>query len=242
MKPDEIFAAVRDSYNEAVKADKALLALWDKAEKGAATYADADKYAVKIGKAMAKALDDGLAAANLPDGIITEEVAQAIIPKVTAGTEKTVAGYAKRVQQATNKRAGIGVGVVDHRHNASRVDGLVKHATDRAFEDIREKLGQNVVNYTQSVVTGTMRANIEAQESIGIKATIVRTYDGVGLHSGKEPCYWCIDRAGVWDYDQARDNGVFERHDGCGCTITYEPEGGDKQLQTNWRNNEWETV
>lgn len=242
MTTAEIFESVKNSYNDTVKADKSLLKLWDKAEKGLATYADADKYAIKIGEAMAKALDEGLAAANLPDGIITEEVAEAILPKVAAGTEKTVAGFAKRVQAATNKRAGLGLEVIDHAHNADRVEGLVKFATDRAFEDIREKLGQNVTNYTQSVVTGTMKANIEAQESIGIKATITRTYDGVGLHNGKDPCEWCISRAGVWNYEQAKENGVFERHDGCGCTITYEPEGGEKQIQTNWYNNQWETV
>ena len=65
-------------------------------------------------------------------------------------------------------------------------------------------------------------ANAEAAANMGLETHIVRTYDGVGLHNGKDPCKWCMDRAGDWtDYQSAYDAGCFERHPGCGCRIDY---------------------
>ena len=57
------------------------------------------------------------------------------------------------------------------------------------------------------------------RNEMGFTQTVVREYDGVGLGNGTRPCNWCIGRAGTWTYEEAKENGVFERHTGCGCTI-----------------------
>lgn len=230
------------AYNDSVKADKKLLALWNKAEKGAATYADADKYAVMIGDKMANAFNTAINEAGLANEVVTREVAVSVIPNMTKGIDKTVGGFAQRAQAAVNKRGGVGLSVLSNKHNQSRVDGLIEFISGRQYSEVQEKMKQNIVNYSQSITTGTMKRNIRAQESVGIKAVVERIYDGVGLHDGKDPCEWCISRAGTWSYDDANKNGVFERHDGCGCTITYEIEGGNKQIQTEWEHNVWEDM
>ena len=80
-----------------------------------------------------------------------------------------------------------------------------------------------IVNQSNKVVDESIRKNIEAQGGAGLTVRITRKYDDVGLHDGKDPCQWCLDREGEWDdYQEAYNAGVFERHPGCGCVITYE--------------------
>lgn len=240
MTNEEILEQFVANYNESVKADKAFLALWDRAKKSNATYADADRFAVAVGNKMAKAFDKTLADSGLIDEVVSRELAQTIVPRMATNADTTVGAVAKRAQAAINKRGRVGLNVLASPQNQSRVDGLVTFLSDRVYSEIQEKFGQSLVNYSQSVSTSTMKTNIKAQEAIGVKAIIERVYDGRGLHDGKEPCQWCIDRAGTWTYEEARDNGVFERHDGCECTITYQIEGDDVQLQTDWKTNTWQ--
>lgn len=242
MTTKDLYDNLAKNYNEAVKADKKLLALWRKAERGVATYADADKYAVMIGDKMANAFDKAIVDAGLAEEVVSADVSNALLRNLTKGIDNTVGGFTRRVQAAVNKRGGVGLSVVDYKRNQSRVDGLVEYVTGRQYSEVQEKMKQNIVNYSQSVTTGTMRANISAQEAIGVHAIVERIYDGVGLHDGKDPCEWCMARAGTWTYDEANRNGVFERHDGCGCTITYEIEGDRTQLQTDWKSNTWEYI
>ena len=237
MTDQELVQLFTKKYDDAVKADKALLALH---RKSVVTYTDADKYAVKIGEHMAQAFSETVTEAGLTDGVITRKTASALFPKMTTGMDSIVGKYARKAQATVNKRGGVGLNVLAHNHNTSRVNGLIEYAADRVYSEIQDKLGQTIVNYSQSVTTDTLKANAEAQERIGVKAVIVREYDGVGLHDGKDPCEWCMSRAGTWSYDEANANGVFERHDGCGCTITYTIEGDDTQVQTDWRTNTWE--
>ena len=67
----------------------------------------------------------------------------------------------------------------------------------------------------------SIKTNSRASSNAGLETKIVRTYDGVGVHDGKDPCQWCLDRQGTFDSDSAYAYGVFERHDGCGCEIAY---------------------
>ena len=86
----------------------------------------------------------------------------------------------------------------------------------------------------------TEKENARLRNELGLETTVVRVYDGVGLKGGKEPCEWCISREGVYSYEDAVANGVFERHPGCGCTIEYHTSKG-VQTQTDWTTNTWES-
>lgn len=240
MTNEELLKQFIANYNESVKSDRALMALWTKSKKNAVTYADADRYAVMVGSKMAKAFEKTLVDADLIESVIEHDLASTIVPRMTAGMDESVGAVARRAQATVNKRGRVGLNVLSAAPNQSRTDGLVTFLSDRLFPEIQEKFGQNLVNYAQSVSTDTMKANIDAQEAIGVKAIVERIYDGVGLHDGKQPCEWCLARAGVWSYADANANGVFERHDGCGCTITYQIEGDAVQTQTDWRTNTWE--
>jgi len=53
----------------------------------------------------------------------------------------------------------------------------------------------------------------------GLETRVIRTYDDVGLHGGKDDCEFCKSREGEWNYREAVQHGVFQRHPGCECEI-----------------------
>ena len=83
-----------------------------------------------------------------------------------------------------------------------------------------------------------MRMNASAHESAGLRVTVTRVYDGVGLSNGRT-CQWCLDRFGEdMTYQEAYDKGAFQRHPGCGCELYYKT-GKRVQRQTDWTKNKW---
>lgn len=103
----------------------------------------------------------------------------------------------------------------------------------------------NIVSFCETlsrkVLDDNGKKNIHDASAAGLETRVVRSYDDVGLHDGKDECKWCKSREGDWSYREAVRNGVFERHPGCECTIDYVTSRGT-QRQTNWRDNTWEDV
>lgn len=95
--------------------------------------------------------------------------------------------------------------------------------------------------FSRKVLDDNGKKNIGDASAAGLETRVIRTYDDVGLHDGKDECKWCKDREGDWSYKDAIQKGVFERHPGCECTIDYVTARGT-QRQTNWKNNSWEFV
>ena len=106
-------------------------------------------------------------------------------------------------------------------------------------DELNNALTDPTITAVQKYYDDFQRENAQLRAELGLETTVVRVYDGVGLKGGKEPCQWCMDREGVWTYDEAISNGVFERHPGCGCTIEYHTSKGT-QRQTDWTTNTWE--
>ncbi len=76
------------------------------------------------------------------------------------------------------------------------------------------------------------KINAEFQSDAGYKRTVPRYYDGVGLSEGRV-CEWCLDKCGVdVPYDEAYEQGMFARHEGCGCIIEYN-NNGERSFQSS---------
>lgn len=95
--------------------------------------------------------------------------------------------------------------------------------------------------FSRKVLDDNGKKNIGDAAAAGLETKVIRSYDDVGLHGGKDDCEWCKKREGDWSYKEAIQKGVFERHPGCECTIDYVTAKGTKR-QTNWRFNTWEDV
>lgn len=126
-----------------------------------------------------------------------------------------------KVQRDMYRKAGVGLKALTPEFNAEKARGIAQVITDA--EEVTDDYVRNLVkNNALGVVDDMIRINSEASENVGLYVHIVRKYDDVGLHNGKDVCQWCMDREGDWDnYQEALAAGAFERHPGCGCIIDY---------------------
>ena len=181
-------------------------------------YVDAQKYARKAGGMVA----DLLSNPNFVDlESMTEDEAVALFASVLRHNYDNVVKACRAAQGGVNRRARVGLGVLDADFDAEGVREIVSTILDTQ-EYTPDFVKNLIVNQSNKIVDRTIRTNAEAQSSTGLAVHIVRRYDDVGLHGGKDPCQWCLKRAGDWDdYSEAYAAGCFERHPGCGCVIEY---------------------
>lgn len=185
----------------------------------ATTYADAQTFAKKAGEELFATLNRMGDISQIPQDELSE-----ILTAMLRETHSEVSRVCRRVQANINEIAGLdGLGVLEPEFSQERAGGIATAITDSAQDVAPEYIRNLIVNNSVSNVDESIRRNSSAHESMGLKVHIVRKYDHVGLHGGKEDCQWCLDREGEWtDYAEALADGAFERHPGCGCLITYE--------------------
>lgn len=130
-----------------------------------------------------------------------------------------VSTAARTVQSRINRSAGIGLNPLTAEYDPEVVRQIAQNIVEGgALGDIQK----DIANAACKEVDETARKNMEAQDRSGLEVKIIRRYDGVGVHNGKDVCQWCLDREGEFDsYADAFNAGVFERHPGCGCTVEY---------------------
>lgn len=109
------------------------------------------------------------------------------------------------------------------------------------WEELLGYLEKEAALIARSNADRSMRQNAGNAEGAGLITKVIRTYDDVGLHGGKDRCEWCESREGEWTYEEALQKGVFERHPGCECEIEISTTKGDRR-QSDWTHNEWEDV
>lgn len=182
----------------------------------AATYKDAQGYATKTAEALLDVINRFVDVTAL-----TQDEALELFPAVLERNYTEVAQICAKVQQKINKSAGLGLKALEPEFNLEKAQGLATAITD-AEEITQDYIRNLIINNSRSIVDDTVRINAEAESNMGLTVHITRRYDDVGLHDGKTPCQWCLDREGEWDsYPEAHAAGVFERHPGCGCVIEY---------------------
>lgn len=152
---------------------------------------------------------------------VTYDDAVQIFTAVMKKNHEEVVRVCARAQNDMYRKAGVGLKALTPEFNAEKARGLATAITDA--EEVTDDYVRNLVkNNALGVVDDTIRINSEASENVGLYVHIVRRYDDVGLHNGKDVCQWCMDRQGEWDnYQEALAAGAFERHPGCGCLIDY---------------------
>ena len=182
------------------------------------SYADAQDYALKLGDIIAKALGD----MDLSE--VSEDEISDLLRPVLRQAQTDAISAARLAQQAQNKSAKLGLGVLDADADMAVAETVAGQMAGRAITE--EYIAKLVNGRLQSVIDETQRKNAKAQEDMGLDVHIVRKYSDLGLRSGTkyaEPCKWCLDRCGEWtNYQEAYEAGCFERHDGCCCQIDYD--------------------
>lgn len=204
-------------------------------EEGKATYDDADRYALEVGQALARAFSEHITGETLPDGKMYYNIASRVLPPTLRETYEEVSSFAESMQRGMNERAKLGIIAQKASYNANKEKGLIERACGAdQYEDIRKSMEGDLVNFSQAVVTDTLKANAEFQFQAGLEPVIHRKAVGAC-------CEWCAALAGDYPYADVRDTGndVYRRHRDCRCRVTYDP--GEGRIQ-NVHTKRWEPL
>lgn len=233
MDYDEILRKILRKYGVATDNIRQMQIIESKLKKHTATYADAEHYAQDIGRILTDVLREYLPEA-LTDGKLYRAAAEVLVqqPMVTAG--KDVADVSKRIQQAMNEEAGIGMNAIDPGLNQDQIDGIITGICNaESYDSYVERFMDQVAGFFEGEVDDFVRENADFQYKAGLSPTIERKISG-------KCCSWCAKLAGTYPYEDVRDRGndVFRRHNNCHCQILYNPADGSKKRQ-NVHSRQW---
>lgn len=235
----ELYKKIQDAFDELRLADKAAEDLRSRIQQGSATYKEAYKYASRCGELLSEVLKQQLTEDVLPNGTLYYNIAERTLGTALYYNSQLISEACEQVQNAINQAAGVNLKAVSVPADKDLINMVVNMAAHS--DDYQEVLGEPVVNVSRKVVDNNLKANAKFQNKVGLDVRVEREYDGVGLHDGRDTCTWCLDRAGSWTYDKAIANGVFERHEGCGCIIDYRTQKGDWH-RSSGKDSGWEEV
>lgn len=214
------------NYDQSKKVESALKLL----EKGRATYADAQDYAIEVGEMLADALGI-ITTDKLPNGKMYYNIAQKILEPTLTNNYTLISDYSKQVQSNLNQSANIGLKSIPSELNQDRIHGIAwKVSQSDNFDDVKWLLNDPIIQFSQSVVDDTIQSNANLHYRTGRSPVIKRKVMG-------HACEWCMNLAGTYSYPDVPDN-VYQRHRDCRCQVTYDPKDGSRKVR-NVHSGRW---
>ncbi|HEM4294144.1 TPA: hypothetical protein U1X32_001616, partial [Streptococcus suis] len=202
-----------------------------------ASYVTVNDFALEVGDILAEALSSSVTGDRLPDGKMYYNIAQRLLTDTLGRNFELVSGYAGQVQEDLNRSAKIGLQVQVPEVNQDRIDGLVNRlSSEDEFNKVAWLLQESIVNFTQSIVDDSIKANADFHAKAGLTPKVVRKESG-------NCCRWCRAVVGVYNYpDVPKD--VWRRHNRCRCTVEYDPKNGKVQNvhSKRWSNKQSELL
>lgn len=218
----ELLQKIRKDFSENMRSDGLLQSLTSKIYGGAASYADAQDYAYRVGTALSDAFSANLTSAVLPDGRMYQNIAESILNPTMSEDFDIVAKAAAAVQQRMNTAAGIGLKAKMAKVDQDKIEGLIHRVADtQNFDDAAWLLDEPIKNFSQTVVDDTLKANVEFQGRSGLRPRIIRRAES-------KCCEWCSKLEGTYDYPDTPED-IYLRHERCRCIVEYDPGVGKRQ-------------
>lgn len=217
-----LLEALRKRFEENLGGSRRAAALLKTIQDAGAGYAEAERYAEEVGRALSGAFGAVLTADVLPDGRMYWNIADRVVRPLLEQDHKLVADAAVQVQAALNRAAGLGIRAQRAPLDTDRINGLLnKLCAAQDYDSVRWVLGEPVINYSMAVADETLRLNVAWQAGAGLSPRITRRAEAGA-------CRWCLALAGVWDFDDAPED-VYRRHENCRCVVEYDPGDGRRQ-------------
>lgn len=218
----KLLGAIEEDFNALVKDNKIITSLQKKILNKEATYEEANEYAIELGNVLAKAYKKNLSADILPDNRMYYNIAQKVIDPTMRNNYLLISKATCQVQKTLNEKAKINVKVQEPKLNEDRIRGIVqKVANSENYDDVAWVLDEPIINFSQSIVDDTIKANAEFHSKLGMEPKIIRKVVG-------NCCKWCRSLAGTYSYPNV-PHDVYRRHQRCRCTVDYYP--GDGKVQ-----------
>lgn len=235
----ELYKQIAKDYNRRVSADPVIDKLVRQIRAGVATQSDLAAYAQRLGEISSDVLKANIALADLPNQKLYWNIAEKTIAPVLTNVYDRVNSQGIAQMRLADKVRDLGIGIARGINPVNRIKDVLNFAVDSTNQtELDNALTVPVISTARKYYDDFLKANADIRSGLGFDTVVVREYDGVGLHDRTEACSWCLERAGKWDYSEARAKGVFERHPGCGCSIeVIFPDRVD--VQTDWTTNTW---
>lgn len=228
----ELLEKMQKAFKEKLESRSKIKELFELIQTGKATYIDAEEYAYEVGNALAEVFGEALSSAVLPDGKMYFNIAERTVKELLEDDYHLVADAATVVQNALNKKAGLGIKAQTAPINDDRVDGIInKVSSAENYDEVAWVLDEPVKLFSQSVVEETMKANVDFQGKAGLCPKIIRKAE-------HKCCEWCSRLEGEYSYPDV-PHDVYRRHERCRCTVDYDPGNGKKRQ--NVHTKQWQT-
>lgn len=225
----ELLEIIQKAFQEAYENSTRVKNIMKMMEAGTVSYAEAQRYAVEVGKLLGQVLQKEISEDILPYGTLYYNILQRILDPTLRKNYSLVTDAALAAQQACNDASGIGLKAVVPEVNADRLNGIADEALRHGeVSAVVDWLQGAIENFTLSAVDDTVKKNVEFQGKSGLSPRIVRRSSG-------RCCKWCSSMVGTYTYpDVPKD--VYRRHQNCRCTVEYDPGNGKKQ---NVHTKQW---
>ena len=202
MDYEAILRKILRRYGVLMENIRAFQVVESKLKRSAATYADAQNYAIAIGKILKEVFHEYLPEA-LTDGMLYRAAAEILVEQPMKAAGRDVAKVAQAIQQAMNDEAGIGMNAIVPAMNQDQITGIITGICNAESFELGEAIFlDQVQNFMQGYVDDFVNDNARFQSDAGLTIYVQRTV------MGSKPCQWCIDLAGTYPYDEVRDKGL----------------------------------
>lgn len=212
----KLLEKIQEDFERSYLKSKKVIELKSKIVKGVANYKDGHAFAIEVGTLLSDTFLKNLSSEILPGGRLYYNIADRIIRPTLEHDFDLISEYSTEIQEILNKQAKIGIKAVKPELNEDRIQGIVDIVSGKEhFDDIAYMLGEPIINFSQSIVDDTVKANADFQYNSGMSPKIIRTSSG-------KCCKWCDKLAGVYNYEEI-DYGsdVFKRHRNCICLVEF---------------------
>lgn len=235
----DVIQNIRQAYRLLLQNDSQLSQLRAKVVKGDLTALQ--KYSMRAGQLAVDALQESVSNESIDQSSI-----QDALDGVFRENYNAVMNAASTAQKAQNRASGIGLNASDSDYSGENVKAIAERLN--SYDDLSEGLSSisnDIVMQSQRYADDSERRSAQFDNDSGLEVLVSREYDDVGVHTtdkgGGQPCQWCLDRCGTdVPYEEAYEKGMFERHPGCGCIITYKTKKGIlRQGKGDWQDNSW---
>src|SRR5690625_4081381 len=203
----ELLENIQRDFNSAIRSNKKLQRIQEMIRNRTATYQQANEYAIEVGETLARTFQVHIKSEVLPDGHMYYNIADRILTPTLSNNHIIVAKVSAEIQEQLNKSVGLGLKGIEPPVNQLRIDSIINRVVaEELFDDVSWILQEPVVNFTQTTVDDTIKANVDFQGESGLFPTVTR------MVHGTDPCDWCVSLAGTYKYPDVPED-VYKRHE-----------------------------
>ena len=206
-----------------IQADKVLKRLREKILSNRGTFRDTFEYSNRAAELLGANFSESVLAMSL-DGRVSACV------ELLRDRYDDIMPLLDAVQKRADLKNKLTIAPKHPPFNAERAEQIGTSLRDLSVSDerIQRRARSAPATATRAIHDDYIEANVELRSSAGIKCYISRVTDG-------NCCDWCTRVAGRYEYG-TEPEGIFHRHDNCGCSVTYE---NGRERQDVWSKMTW---